>query len=203
MVGCRSSRHRAQRGWPRSPAYSPGQFRTLVRLVAQHGGDEIADDRPADSGGWSWPTACCWWPPTGAPTPPCARSDRCSASPTPPRCTCRELRPCRSAGVRVRSIAVRHDHSSCCSASPAAPSPTSSPRCGYCDMTDREKDVEIAPYAINSRSCTDNSAISAHDCGLRTGRCSRCCSCRCHARRCAGSGCWSARTRCFGDIATW
>jgi hypothetical protein len=58
----------------------PGQFRTLVRLVAQRGGDKIADGRPGRQCGWTWPTACCWWPPTGAPTSRCANLDHCSGS---------------------------------------------------------------------------------------------------------------------------
>ncbi|MEU8082534.1 hypothetical protein AB0B57_02710 [Micromonospora sp. NPDC049101] len=47
----------------------PAQFRKLVRLVAERGGDAIADGRPGRPvGPWTSPTGYCWWPPTGART---------------------------------------------------------------------------------------------------------------------------------------
>jgi hypothetical protein len=46
----------------------PAQFRRLVRLVAERGGEGIADGRPGGSGPSTCRIVCCWSPPTGART---------------------------------------------------------------------------------------------------------------------------------------
>jgi hypothetical protein len=70
-------------------------------------------------------------------------------------------------------------------------------------MTDREKDVEILALRTNSPSCNDKPATNDHDFDPKTKHFSRRCSCRCPARLCVDSDCWSAQTQYCGGIATW
>jgi hypothetical protein len=46
---------------------TPAQFGRLVRVVAERGGDSIADGRAGNRPSTS-PTGCCWWRPIGART---------------------------------------------------------------------------------------------------------------------------------------